>query len=1559
MNNSLPIITLTPMQKINKKVNKKLVIMQRVKDFIRNTKLLTIMLTIVGLVASNFTFAQISGIVYKDFDGNGKISLVPYEPGVEDQKVKIFIGNNTVPIETVTDENGEYSFTALQAPKDSLIRIEFVLADGYFDAFTNNARGTSVQFIKAPATNLNLGIMSDDEWCVEGKGLTVTTPCYVNGDPLKGGTAGTADAIVMFPYKASGVASPTNFPPAHLAITSEVGSLWSSAYQKVTKSLLFGAIVRRHSGLGPLGTGGIYNRNMATGVISTFIDVKNLGIDTGPDPHKRPGVDTTDLPKNMLTANHDSLAFQMAGKVGFAGMQLTRYADTLMLVNLYDRKLYSFKVSKPLVVDIPMSKASVKSYNIPHPNCSNNEFRPWALKHRRGKMYLGVVCSAETSQNVSDLKAAVYTFDPKTETFTKILDIPLNYKRDPADNSGPDCKLIDKWLPWTNKFPEQCNKPSTYRNIVYPQPILADIDFDDDESMLLGFVDRLGLQAGQQNWGIAKNDTLKYDGFMSGDILRAQYKKGVYTLENNGKSGKLTGCGVGKGTGPGGGEFFCDDEWIFFGQPGHQEITNGGLFKQPGKREILSSAMDPVDSVFKAAGFRLFSATTGKKIRSYALYADQPGTLGKAGGTGDLTGMCDPAVLEIGNRVWLDKNLNGVQDGNEKGLDNLIITLHDMTLGGVLVAKDTTASDGTYYFNDLNVPGGLKRKSKYEIRLALNQKIPKTILAPANARVEALDVSLKDTLQASPQFVVTGVNANIRDSDGAYSTDGTMLVIKATTGDDGENDHTFDIGLGLQDPRGTIGDYVWKDTNNNGKQDDGNTGVAGVQLEIYKAVAGSISGAAIAKDTTDTTGKYLFTNLPKGDYIVKLLTNTIPVTCVLSDSTNKGADDKDNDFTKAGLSPVVILDPANVATNALLKDNLTIDAALVVACVKPVFNLTPQAAVCNGTTAGTAQILVTNIGNATAYVFGTDTTTFSFPTTTNVVGSSFTIPNITNPTTPKTCYVRIYNGLASCYVTKMVVIQPTNCTLPCVKPSFTLTPQSATCSGTTANADAKILVTGAANGLSYNYGSDTTTFTFASAVAYTGNSFAIANIANPAANKNCYVRIYNGAANCYLTKMVVLKPTTCVVSCIKPTFTLTSQAASCNGTVAGNAQIFVSSAANGLTYNYGTDTTTFSLASSTAYSGNSFTISNIPNPASAKNCYIRIYNGASNCYLTKMVVIQPTNCTASCVKPSFTVNAYSATCNGTTARNNAQVIVSGSSNGMMYSFGTDTTTFSYASAAAYAGAGFTISNLPNETLPKTYYVRIYGATSACYLTKKVIIYPISCQNPPIDIELKKEVIGSCFHNYGDEFQYKIKITNKATDPSAIADSVWVSDTLAANFTLVSAKASQGVYLKSKSTWGMLRLEPGQTDSLVITVKLTTITGTEGYMIENKAEVIKHTGTDIDSKPNNHSVTEDDYASAIITIPIKICPIKKDTVTLTAPSGFTSYQWCLNGVNIQGATQQTYEVAKAGEYTVKVNGNNCPTKSCCPMKVIEECICPPDICVPYIIKKTKSRGVKIK
>ncbi|MCV5597935.1 carboxypeptidase regulatory-like domain-containing protein, partial [Escherichia coli] len=68
-----------------------------------------------------------------------------------------------------------------------------------------------------------------------------------------------------------------------------------------------------------------------------------------------------------------------------------------------------------------------------------------------------------------------------------------------------------------------------------------------------------------------------------------------------------------------------------------------------------------------------------------------------------------------------------------------------------------------------------------------------------------------------------------------------------------------------------LGDRLWYDTNRNGVQDTGETGVAGATVTLAGAGADGVFGTAddISRTTTtNSAGNYLFSNLAAGQYRV-------------------------------------------------------------------------------------------------------------------------------------------------------------------------------------------------------------------------------------------------------------------------------------------------------------------------------------------------------------------------------------------------------------------------------------------------------------------------------------------------------------------------------------------------------------------------------------------------------------------------------------------------------------------------------------------------------------------
>ncbi|MDQ1301130.1 MAG: hypothetical protein QG637_1051, partial [Chloroflexota bacterium] len=89
---------------------------------------------------------------------------------------------------------------------------------------------------------------------------------------------------------------------------------------------------------------------------------------------------------------------------------------------------------------------------------------------------------------------------------------------------------------------------------------------------------------------------------------------------------------------------------------------------------------------------------------------------------------------------------------------------------------------------------------------------------------------------------------------------------------------------------GEIGDTVWNDLDHDGIQDAGEPGLAGVQVKLYRDDGDLIFDPAkdvvIGTQTTSASGKYLFTNIPPGDFFAVVVDSTVPAGFIITTNNN-------------------------------------------------------------------------------------------------------------------------------------------------------------------------------------------------------------------------------------------------------------------------------------------------------------------------------------------------------------------------------------------------------------------------------------------------------------------------------------------------------------------------------------------------------------------------------------------------------------------------------------------------------------------------------------------------
>lgn len=821
----------------------------------------------------------VTGTVFTDYNDNGIRGQS--DIGVPGVTVTAYDPTNAVVDSTITNATGNY---ILNIPNGTQVRIEFstIPADLRPGAFGRDS-GTTVQFTISPAAGVDLGLSKPDEYCQNNPFLVM--PCYINGDPLGGGTAGTATVMYSIPNSAYGRADAAVSQP--LADGSQIGSTWGLAYQRSTNTVFAGALAKRHAGFGPLGGGGIYSIvvNPLTGApvsVNNFVDIDTFaGVDDGV-------LDDTarNLPTASPTPNTDPAAWDAVGKQAIGDMDIGASDDTLWLINLTDQTLYSLFIGIPATA--PSGYATATPIVLPAgaTACAASDVRPWAVEVYQGNVYVGVVCSAESTQNVNDLRAYILsTSESSPGTFSLVFEFALNYPRGVVSASAPGFPA--EWRPWSNTFTSlwcgTCGGSGLgYGNqIIYPQPILSDIEFDINGDMILGLMDRAGHQTGEANYSTSAATTAftfydftagyaaasvtiaagsTFEGTSAGDMLRVCNVAGTFVLENNAACGGVTTGGAGSvpAQGPGGGEYYWQDMYppsAALNSGTHNEVTLGGLVLFPGTDEVAASAFDPFD--IRSGGISWFSNTTGTRTRAYEIFprTDDASRFGKAAGIGDVEGFCFSAPIEIGNRIWLDSDGDGIQDAGENPIAGVTVELYQ---GGTLIATAVTDANGSYYFssgpgtstaNQIYLISQLNPNSSYEIRIP-------------NAQGGSQQAALTGLLLTTPD-----ADADQRDSDASYS--GNNAVIPVTTGDAGDNDHTFDFGFTATY---SLGNRVWFDTNNSATVDGAEVGISGVRVELYQdngATPGvwDAGDTFLSFDTTDVSGYYRFDNLNAGEYI--------------------------------------------------------------------------------------------------------------------------------------------------------------------------------------------------------------------------------------------------------------------------------------------------------------------------------------------------------------------------------------------------------------------------------------------------------------------------------------------------------------------------------------------------------------------------------------------------------------------------------------------------------------------------------------------------------------------
>ncbi|MCA9924616.1 MAG: carboxypeptidase regulatory-like domain-containing protein, partial [Anaerolineales bacterium] len=425
---------------------------------------------------------------------------------------------------------------------------------------------------------------------------------------------------------------------------------------------------------------------------------------------------------------------------------------------------------------------------------------------------------------------------PGTQSFTNVdgtgVDIDVNYSGFTLDDDSPYIYETNAPVPplqtslrWSNNGDDNgISAPGTafgptYMEFVFSQPVLID-------SFMVGSLSEL---LNRFEWAVVT----AYDEF-DNPVLATGFITGTHDVDASGAYQGIIDAGGPVIEDAGGGVYRargvnrqdncdvgCGYDFVHFEYQG-TPITR-----------IFVQNIATIDTAF----------TSNRSPHQISIVAG-PITFSLPGGTPT------PAPAAIGNYVWLDEDANGRQDTGEPGIPNVVVNLTD---SGNTVYTTTTDVDGGYLFGDLTA-------GTYTVTIpALNG-------SPGNA-LEGMAQSTNPVLpgadfgnQTLPYQVTIAAGDENLTADFGY-----------VPNPDDVNNNTNNAALG---------DRVWQDLDSDGVQDPGELGIANVTLNLIGPGPDGLfftgDDVTLGTDVTDANGRYLFTNLTPGAYVVRVDDTTLP-----------------------------------------------------------------------------------------------------------------------------------------------------------------------------------------------------------------------------------------------------------------------------------------------------------------------------------------------------------------------------------------------------------------------------------------------------------------------------------------------------------------------------------------------------------------------------------------------------------------------------------------------------------------------------------------------------------
>ncbi len=296
----------------------------------------------------------------------------------------------------------------------------------------------------------------------------------------------------------------------------------------------------------------------------------------------------------------------------------------------------------------------------------------------------------------------------------------------------------------------------------------------------------------------------------------------------------------------------------------------GSTVLNPGEEIVLEwpmrapvTALDAIGAMPDSIAWNSFGFIAERADNGATLLASEPIKVGI-----DIAPL-SPGIY--GDLVWVDTNMDGIQDAGEPGYNGMRVELFKDNGDGIsdptldtFVNFTVTANDGLYLFS------ALEAGDYYAV-----------FYKPAPFGISPADIGVDDELDSDGVGVIQYNNLDV-------------IVMPVTYIGDTDYDYSWDLGI-YNNNLSAVGNYVWNDLNSDGIQNESTiNGVNGITVNLYgnSNPSNIVASYVTQNDANGNPGFYIFDQLTPGDYFLDFI-NPSGVTFspqgVLGESSNSDA----------------------------------------------------------------------------------------------------------------------------------------------------------------------------------------------------------------------------------------------------------------------------------------------------------------------------------------------------------------------------------------------------------------------------------------------------------------------------------------------------------------------------------------------------------------------------------------------------------------------------------------------------------------------------------------------